>query len=138
MRHDFFLWEPTNKLASTQHCTNRTIAAIALPNVMCSLFDCRVSLGWYFLFSGIYFLDEKMFLPGFLRISFFLHFPEDFFTGTWFWRGSLEFLFFSFLQEFFAVIPVGHELLYLPRIPPDSCSRQKLSGLGQRLKKALC
>jgi len=36
---------------------------------------------------------------------FFLYFPEDFFTGTWFWRGTQEFLFFSvftgiFLQEF--------------------------------------
>ena len=77
MRHDFFLWEPTNKLASTQHCTNRTIAAIALPNVMCSLFDCRVSLGWYFLFSGIYFLDEKN-VPA--RI------PEDFFFSCIFRR----------------------------------------------------
>jgi hypothetical protein len=31
-----------------------------------------------------------------------------------------EFLFFPLSQEFFAGIPVGQELLYLPRNPPDS------------------
>ena len=33
-------------------------------------------------------------------------------------------VFFSLSQDFFAGIPVGQEFLYLPRIPPDSCSRQ--------------
>jgi hypothetical protein len=32
---------------------------------------------------------------------FFLCFPEDFFRGTWFWRGSQEFLFFAAFTGFF-------------------------------------
>ena len=54
---------------------------------------------------------------------------------------SQEFRFFSILQEFFAGIPVGrNSCIYsgFLRNLEDSCSRRKLSGSGQRLKKALC
>jgi len=51
---------------------------------------------------------------------FFLLFPEDFFTGTWFWRGRRNSCFFSLLQEFFAGIPAGQEFLNLLRIPTES------------------
>ena len=81
----------------------------------------RCMLGWQFLFSGIYFWTQKT-VPD--RIPedffFFLRFPEEFFTGAWFWRGSQEFLFFSDFTQFFAGIPVGQEFLYLLRNPPDS------------------
>jgi hypothetical protein len=64
---------------------------------------------------------SKTVKKGFLRISyFFLCFPDEFFTGTWFWRGSQEFLFSPLSQEFFTGIPAGQEFLYLLRIPPDS------------------
>jgi hypothetical protein len=53
-------------------------------------------LGCIFLFSGIYFWTKKT-VPA--RIPedffFFLCFLEEFFIGTWFWRGSKEFLFFA-------------------------------------------
>jgi len=83
--------------------------------------------------TGIYFGGSKTEKTGFLRICFSLCFLEDFFTGTWFWRRSLGIPIFGyclrmFLQEF---LPV----LYLHRIPLDSCSHQKLSGLDQRLNK---
>ncbi len=39
------------------------------------------------VFRNLFFGPKKAFLTGFLRI-FFLRFPEEFFTGTWFWRGS--------------------------------------------------
>ena len=38
---------------------------------------------------------------------FFLRFPEELFTGSWFWRGRRNSVFFPILQEFFAGIPVG-------------------------------
>jgi hypothetical protein len=63
--------------------------------------------------------------------SFFLCFPEEFITGTWFWRVPRNSGFWTPSQEFFAGIPAGQEFLYLVRIPPDSsgflqdsCSRQ--------------
>ncbi len=94
------------------------------------------------VFRNSFFGAQKQKKTGFLRISFlFLCFPEEVFTGTWFWRGRRNSSFWTPSQEFFTGIPVGHEFLYFLgflRIPPDSCSRQKLSGLGQRLKKALC
>ncbi len=92
------------------------------------------------VFRNLFFGPKKPFLTGFLRI-FFLRFPEEFFTGTWFWRGSQEFLFFPFLQDFFAGIPVGQEFLYLPRNPQDSGGflfPPKAAGSVQQLKKALC
>jgi hypothetical protein len=63
---------------------------------------------------------KKQFLTGFLRIIFFLCFPEIFFIGTWFWRGSQEFLFFFTFTGFFAGIPAGQEFLYLLQNPPES------------------
>ena len=94
------------------------------------------------VFRNLFFGPKKPFLPGFLRISFFfLRFPEEFFTGTWFWRGRRNSCFFSSLQDFFPGIPVGQEFLYLPRNPPDSGGflfPPKAAGSGQRLNKALC
>ena len=72
------------------------------------------------LFRNLFFGPKKAFLTGFLRIFFFLCFPEEFFRGTWFWRGRRNSCFFPILQEFFAGIPVGQEFLYLLRIPQDS------------------
>jgi hypothetical protein len=40
--------------------------------------------------------------------------------GTWFWRGSQEFLIFAAVTGIFAEIPAGQEFLYLPRILPYS------------------
>jgi hypothetical protein len=69
-------------------------------------------------------LDKKPFQPGFLRIFFFLCFLEDFFTGTWFWRGLQEFLIFAavtgfFLREF---LRGRNSCIYsgFLRLPPDS------------------
>jgi hypothetical protein len=59
-------------------------------------------LGCLFLFDRNLFLGLKNSLKkGFLRILFFLCFPEEFFTGTWFWKGSQEFLFFATFTGFF-------------------------------------
>jgi hypothetical protein len=71
------------------------------------------------VFRNLFFGPKKPFLTGFLRI-FFLRFPEEFFTGTWFWRGCRNSCFFPLLQEFFAGIPAGQEFLYLLRIPQES------------------
>jgi hypothetical protein len=80
--------------------------------------------------------------------------PEDFFFPCVFRRifsqergfgGSFRNSCFSLLsQEFFAGIPARQDFLHLQRIPldssgflripPDSCSRQMLSGSGQQLK----
>jgi hypothetical protein len=81
------------------------------------------------VFRNIFFGPKKPFLTGFLRISFFLRFLEEFFTGTWFWRGLQEFLFAAAFTGIFCrnscgtVIPV-FTLNYtrIRRIPPDSCS----------------
>jgi hypothetical protein len=53
---------------------------------------------------------------------FFLYFPEEFFTGTWFWRGSLEFLFFTAFTGIFCRNSCGKGIpaSRLQRIPPDS------------------
>jgi len=71
------------------------------------------------VFRNLFFEHKKTFLPGFLRF-FFLCFPGEFFTGTWFWRGHRNSGFWTPSQEFFAGIPVGQEFLYFLRIPPDS------------------
>ena len=99
------------------------------------------------VFRNPFFDPQNPFLPGFLRISFFLFFfPEE--LLQWFWRGLENSCFRPLSQDFFAGIPTGQEFLYLHRIPtdssgflqipPDSCSRLKLSDFGQRLKNALC
>jgi hypothetical protein len=62
---------------------------------------------------------------------FFLCFPEELFTGTWFLERSQEFLFFPLSQKLFAGIPVFKDSggFLFPR---------KAAGSGQQLKKALC
>ena len=97
------------------------------------------------VFRIFFFGPKKPFLTGFLRILFFLRFPEEFFTGTWFWRGSQEFLFFfrfyrNFSQEF---LRDRNSCIYsgFLRNPEDSGGYlfpPKAAGSGQRLKKALC
>ena len=75
------------------------------------------------VFRNLFFGSKKMFLTGFLRIFFFLRFPEEFFIGTWFWRGRRNSGFFSdftgiFHQEFLWAV-----FLYssgFRRIPEDS------------------
>jgi hypothetical protein len=58
---------------------------------------------------------------------FFLCFPEEFFTGTWFWRWSQEFLFFAPFTGIFRRNSCGTGIpVFTPdfsgflRIPPDS------------------
>ena len=97
------------------------------------------------VFRIFFFGPKKPFLTGFLRILFFLRFPEEFFTGTWFWRGSQEFLFFfhfyrNFSQEFlwdrnFCIYP---GILHIPEDSGGFLFPPKAAGSGQRLKKALC
>jgi hypothetical protein len=97
------------------------------------------------VFRNLFFGSKKMFLTGFLRIFFFPAFSGGIFHRNVVLERSQEFRFFSdftgiFHQEFlWAVIPVfTQDSSGFRRIPEDSCSRQKLSGVGQRLKKALC
>jgi hypothetical protein len=99
-------------------------------------------------FRNLFLGPKKTFLPGFLRIFFFLCFPEEFFTGTWFWRWLQEFLFFAAVTGIFCRNSCGTGIPVFTldssgflRIPPDSSGflfPPKLSGSSQRLKKALC
>jgi hypothetical protein len=92
--------------------------------------------------TGIYILglkNSKKSIPE--ENLFSLCFPEDFFTGTWFWRGSQEFLFFTAFTGIFCRNYCGTGIPAFTtdsfgflQIPPDSCSRQMLSGSGQQLK----
>jgi len=72
--------------------------------------------------TGICFGGSKTEKTGFLRISFFLCFPEEFSQERGFggWKGLQEFLFLDTITGFFAGIPAGQEFLFLLRIPPDS------------------
>ena len=75
------------------------------------------------VFRNLFFGSKKMFLTGFLRIFFFLRFPEEFFIGTWFWRGRRNSGFFPILQEFFTRNSCGqYSCIYsgFLRIPEDS------------------
>jgi len=65
---------------------------------------------------------------------FFLRFPEEFFTGTWFWRGHRNSCFIfryyrNFPQEF---LRDRNSCIYpgILRIPENSCSHQKLLALA--------
>jgi hypothetical protein len=89
------------------------------------------------VFRNLFFGSKKPFLTGFLRISFFPAFSGGIFHRNVFLEGSQEFRFFSDFTGIFRRNSCGQEFLYLLRIPEDSCSRRKLSGSGQRLKKAL-
>ena len=97
----------------------------------------RCRLSCIFLFSGINFLCPKncswQDSWGFL---FFLRFSKEFFTGMCFWRGHRN-SGNSCGQEF---LGAGISVFTQDSsgIPEDSCSHRKLSGSGQRLKKALC
>jgi len=93
------------------------------------------------VFRNLFFGSKKPFLTGFLRISFFPAFSGGILHRNVVLERSQEFLFFPFLQDFFAEIPVGQEFLYLPQNPPDSGGflfPPKAAGSGQQLKKALC
>jgi hypothetical protein len=61
--------------------------------------------------TGIYCWGSKTVKKRIPEDFFFLCFPEEFFTGTWFWRGSQEFLFFAAFTGFFAGIPAVQEFL---------------------------
>jgi hypothetical protein len=76
--------------------------AINHPNLMgacrsCGQFNTRLHIP---VFRNLFFGSKKTFLTGFLSIFFFLRFPEDFFTGTWFWRGRRKSVFFRFYRNF--------------------------------------
>jgi len=76
------------------------------------------------VFRNLFFGCKETLLPGFLRISFF---------SCVFWRNISQERGFGEV----AGIPFFFDPGFL-QIPPDFCSRQKLYGLGQQLKKALC
>jgi hypothetical protein len=96
------------------------------------------------VFRNLFFGPKKPFLTGFLRI-FCLRFPEEFFTGTQFWRGLQEFLFFFAFTGIFRRNSCGTGI---PIFTPDSSGilrnsggflfPPKAAGSGQRQKKALC
>jgi hypothetical protein len=94
------------------------------------------------VFRNLFFGSKKPFLTGFLRISFFsCVFRRNFSQDCGFEEVTGIPVFFGFYrifsQEFlWAGIPVFTQ--DSSGIPEDSCSRRKLSGSGQRLKKALC
>ena len=88
-------------------------------------------------FQEFIFWTKKTFLPGFLRIPFFLCFSEEFFTGTWFWRGRRNSCFFSAVTGISRRNSCGTGIpVFTPessrfrRFPEDSCSRQKLLALA--------
>jgi len=72
------------------------------------------------VFRNLLFGPQKAFLTGFLRIFFFLRFPEEFLQERGFGGGRSNSCFFPILEEFFAGIPGGQEFLYLLRIPQES------------------
>ncbi len=106
------------------NATNKLIPIVMFEDKMHE----TIGLGWYFLFfrnlfSGL--KNRKNRIPE--NFFFFLCFPEEFFTGTWFWRGSQEFLFFADITGFFcrnscgAGIPVfSPDSSGILQIPPDS------------------
>jgi hypothetical protein len=107
-------------------------------------------LGWYFLFDRNLFLGLKNSKKRIPEDFFFPVFSKGIFHRNVVFGGGLRNSCFSPLsQDFFAGIPAGQEFLFFQwipqdssrflRIPLDSCSRQMLSGSGQRLKKlAFC
>jgi hypothetical protein len=73
------------------------------------------------VFRNLFFGPKNPFLPGFLRISFFSFvFRRNFSQERGFGGGRRNSCFLPLSRDFFAGIPLGQELLYLLRIPPDS------------------
>ena len=71
--------------------------------------------------TGIYFRGSKTEKNRIPKDFFFpLCFQEEFFNGTWFWRGRRNSCFWMLSKDFFARILAGEEFLYLLRIPMDS------------------
>ena len=70
-------------------------------------------------FRNLFFGSKKLFLTGFLRISFFfLHFPEEFSQE----RGFEEVAGIPVFSDFTGIFrrnSCGQEFLYLLRIPPE-------------------
>jgi hypothetical protein len=94
------------------------------------------------VFRNLFLGSKKPFLTGFLRISFFsCVFRRNFSQELGFGEIAGIPVFFRFYRNFsqeflWAGIPVFTQ--DSSGIPEDSCSHRKLSGSGQRLKKALC
>ena len=91
------------------------------------------------VFRNLIFGPKKLFLTGFLRISFFPVFLGGFFHRNVVFEGVAGIPVFLLLQDFFARIPVGH--FGFLRIPEDSGGflfPPKAAGSGQQLKKAHC
>jgi hypothetical protein len=88
--------------------------------------------------TGIYFgglKNRKNRIPE--DFFFFLCFPEEFCTGTWFWKGSPEFLFLATFTGFFCRNSGGTGIpVFTPdssgflRIPAGFLFPPKLSGSG--------
>jgi hypothetical protein len=83
--------------------------------------------------TGIYFGGSKTVKK---RIPedffFFLCFPEEFFIGTWFWRGSQEFLFFAAFTGIFCRNSCGTGI---PKFPPNAVLLWPATKLGFLLSK---
>ncbi len=103
-------------------------------------------LGCLFLFDRIFFgvlKNSKNRIPE--DFFFSLCFPEKFFTGTWFWRGSQEFLFFTaftgifyrnycgtgipaFTTDSSGFLWISLDFSGFLRIPPDSSGFLRISS----------
>jgi len=87
------------------------------------------------VFRNLFFGPKKLFLTGFLRISFFPAFSGGVFHRNVVLERSQEFLFFFAFTGIFRRNSCGTGITVfttdssgIRRIPPDSCSRQLLSG----------
>jgi len=83
------------------------------------------------VFGNLFFGLKHPFLTGFLRISFFPAFSGGFFHRNVVLEGVTGIPVFSFLQDFFAGIPVGQVFLYLPQNPPDSGGFRRIPVLAK-------
>ncbi len=97
------------------------------------------------VFRNLFFGPKNPFLPGFLRNSFFTVFSGGFFHRNLVLEVVAGIPVFAAVTGFFCRNSCGTGIPVFTtnssgflRIPPDSCSRQTLSGSGQRLNKALC
>jgi len=114
-------WNLLNTYLSKITSTHKNVIMWSIPSCFEFFQDSFHKLGCLFLFSGLNFLvPKKRSWQDSWGFLFFLRFPEEFFTGTWFWRGHRNSCFFSLPQDFFAGIPAGQEFLNLLWIPPES------------------